>query len=131
MLLFNQLLKGEIMTIEKSEDTKICVFCLFGYIFASIAVISLLMFIFINKPDLVKNLIFFPTSTLIGPSIQPWAGLLPSAILIGCICGAVIGHLIGKKFGKHDLWVLVSSAFWGVLLPISFVLSSLALLPEF
>ena len=116
------------MTIEKSEDTKMCVLCLYGYIFASITVISLLMLIFINKPDLVENLFYLPTATLMGPNIQPLAGLLPPALLISCIGGAVMGHYIGRKFGKHDLWVLLSSAFWGAFLPISFLLSSLTLL---
>lgn len=118
------------MTIEKSEDTKICVLCLYGYVLASIAVISLLMIIFLNKANLVENLIFSPTTFLLGPSIPPLAGLLPPVLLIGSIAGTVMGHHIGRKLGKHDFYVLISSAFWGAFLPITFLLLGLAT-PEF
>jgi len=117
------------MANERSENTNICVLCLFGYVFASIAVISLLMFLFINKINQLENLFFSPTTIFLGPSIPSLSGFLPPALLIGCVCGAAIGHLIGRKFGKHDLFVLFSSAFWGTLLPTLFLLFHLGL-PE-
>jgi hypothetical protein len=116
------------MTIEKSEDTKICVLCLYGYIFASITAISFLYFLLIEKTNLADNSLLFPTTFLIvSPSIHLLVGLLPPAILIGCIGGTLLGHYIGIRYGKHDIFVIISSAFWGFLLSISVLLFDLVL----